>query len=319
MANKFGVFSEPPSYISAGDPYVKPRDSSGRNTGLNFKSTIGRTGKLNDGTFDKFKALYEGDRYIDPSKRDRIAQNETKKNNVTETPFKAVSPMKLSSGTGDFYGTLSGKIPYIPGATITVQKKKGEAKSEPRNIVTNPAKKGTYGMNKTTLSERGGTKGISSEYEYHANPSNLEEERRREERMASKKRNVSDMPFRPSNPPCRGGPGVPNRTISKGLGVVGEWEYILGADAKFPLDSEGAGGEDKKAEDSALPFKPSSTHSKHLGKIVEYVHDPELPKIEKVKMDMKTERERLAQSGPWKPNLNLTSRTDMTRSVFRMN
>ncbi len=42
--------------------------------------------------------------------------------------------------------------------TIYVQKVKGEVPEVPKGIYTNPAKKGTFGMNKFTLSERTGYK-----------------------------------------------------------------------------------------------------------------------------------------------------------------
>ena len=39
---------------------------------------------------------------------------------------------------------------------------KDSIKHEGRQIITNPAKRGTYGFNKTTLSERKGAKGVVS-------------------------------------------------------------------------------------------------------------------------------------------------------------
>ena len=33
---------------------------------------------------------------------------------VTDKPFKMASPMKKSVGPGDYYGTLSGKLPHEP-------------------------------------------------------------------------------------------------------------------------------------------------------------------------------------------------------------
>jgi hypothetical protein len=49
-------------------------------------------------------------------------------------------------------------------------KKKGEVQSIPRNIVTGPSKKGGFGFNKTTLSERKGATGVAGEYAYMADP-----------------------------------------------------------------------------------------------------------------------------------------------------
>ena len=69
--------------------------------------------QLNDATFDKFKSLHHGDKFIDPMTRTLQAKNESRKQNVG-APFKAASPMKKSTGLGDYYGTLAGKTQYIP-------------------------------------------------------------------------------------------------------------------------------------------------------------------------------------------------------------
>lgn len=72
------------------------------------------------------------------------------------------SPMKKSfKNAGDFFGTLGGKVESIP-TNVEKKKLKGEIPSVPRSIYTSPSKKGTYGTNKTTLSERKGYKGVVS-------------------------------------------------------------------------------------------------------------------------------------------------------------
>lgn len=44
----------------------------------------------------------------------RLAQqSEKRKKNVVDHSWKRASPMKRSTGPGDFYGTLQGKISYI--------------------------------------------------------------------------------------------------------------------------------------------------------------------------------------------------------------
>lgn len=63
--------------------------------------------------------------------------------------------------------------------------------------------------------------------------------RRKAEREADHAARAGSGPFKPANPPKRGGPGVPNTTISKGKGVAGEWEYIVGSDAKPEGSGEG--------------------------------------------------------------------------------
>ncbi len=54
--------------------------------------------------------------------------------------------------------------------TIDIKKKKGEVQGTPKNIVTGPSKRGSFGMPGTTLSERQGHKGVAGEYEYLADP-----------------------------------------------------------------------------------------------------------------------------------------------------
>lgn len=44
-----------------------------------------------------------------------------------------------------------------------IRRKKGEIPEQPKGIYTSPAKKGTFGYNKTTLSERAGFKGVATE------------------------------------------------------------------------------------------------------------------------------------------------------------
>jgi len=68
--------------------------------------------------------------------------------------------------------------------------------------------------------------------------------------------------------------GIPNTTISKGKGVVGEWEYVMGAN---PVHS--ATKQSKDAKDAPPPFRPSHTHASDRIEPIEYLHDPEVPKI----------------------------------------
>lgn len=121
--------------------------------------------------------------------------------------------------------------PPQTGDGLTNRRMKGDIQAQPRGFYTGPAKRGGYGYNKTTLSERQGFRGVATEYEYQHDPEELQKERRRVEREADVAAR-QPQPFRPSNPPKRGGAGVPNITISKGKGVAGEYEYILAANVK---------------------------------------------------------------------------------------
>ncbi len=81
-----------------------------------------------------------------------IAKREAAKHNVTDKAFKPSSPMKASACPGDYIGTLGGKIEHVDAAAAAEKpKQKGDIVSQPRNIVTSPAKKGGFGTIKTTL------------------------------------------------------------------------------------------------------------------------------------------------------------------------
>lgn len=68
--------------------------------------------------------------------------------------------------------------------------------------------------------------------------------------------------------------GTPNTTISKGQGVVGEWGYVVGSHQ--PTTS---GRKDKDAPPAPAPFHPSNTFAAQRIQRIEYLHDPEAPKI----------------------------------------
>ncbi|KAG2454791.1 hypothetical protein HYH02_000626 [Chlamydomonas schloesseri] len=342
MTTKYGMFKEHDYLRPGGEGPGAPGSDGGspaagslknsrtasptgdRDSGLNFKATVGRAGKGNDATFEPFKSLHHGDKYIDPSRRTLLEKNAAKGKQVTPAPFKAASPMKKSTTPGDFVGTIAGKVPYVPGATISTQKTKEDVRHEPRGFYTSPAKKGGLGFNKTTLSERQGFRGVATEYEYQHDPDDLHRERRKQEREADQAAR-QPQPFKPTNPPKRGGPGVPNITISKNKGVAGEWEYICGADpATAPRDPNtpdaapaAAATAGAAAEAAGPAFKPASLKPRHLGKQPEYIHDPEVPKIEAEHAKRKAEIARLANSGAWRPNQG--PKTDMVRSIVRMN
>lgn len=308
MTTKYGVFSEV-GHNCIGDPFAHGGFPDPREQGLNFKATVQREGKTNDATFDKFKPLYEGEKYVDPSRQRLLENAEKKTRNVAEVPFRGPSPMKQSVGLGSYYGTLGGKVPYET-PLIETKKKKGDIIPEPRGMYTNPSKRGTFGFNKTTLSERQGYRGVATEYEYQADPITLAHKRHVEELEADRKARVTELPFKPSHPPRRGHYGVPNTTLSKGKGVAGEYEYITeGPRPHFtepPIDR---------------PFKPThppkSGYNSTINKFPEYLHDPEGPKVEALAEKRKTEQSKLISANAWKPSNSYKS--DCTRSIIRMN
>jgi len=101
--------------------------------------------------------------------------------------------------TGDYYGTLGGKIPYESGK-LEVKKKKGKYRGSQKTLSPVHQKKGGLGYNKTTLSERQGAAGVAGEYQYIADP--IQQSTRQPAAAAA------PAPFKPVSPPRRGGPGT---------------------------------------------------------------------------------------------------------------
>ena len=75
------------------------------------------------------------------AKRRRLERVESKKKSVGNRPFLPSSYTKKASGIGGYYGTLVGvgKVDYFSGKTKDFAKRE----REPRNILTNPSKKGS--------------------------------------------------------------------------------------------------------------------------------------------------------------------------------
>ncbi|KIZ04102.1 flagellar associated protein [Monoraphidium neglectum] len=164
--------------IGLGDPYVDAAKPDARDRGLNLKVSTCRQGKNNDACFDKFKPLFEGEKYVEPLRMKIRMAKAGAARNVSERPFKAASPMKASACPGDFRrassgpemgGTAAGRGDQLGiglaaeneagaaggeaagGGTVEFKKKKGEIPGQPKNIVTATPKKGGYGCLGTTL------------------------------------------------------------------------------------------------------------------------------------------------------------------------
>eukprot|EP00770_Monocercomonoides_exilis_P002927 MONOS_2908.2-p1 / transcript=MONOS_2908.2 / gene=MONOS_2908 / organism=Monocercomonoides_exilis_PA203 / gene_product=unspecified product / transcript_product=unspecified product / location=Mono_scaffold00063:131176-132106(-) / protein_length=224 / sequence_SO=supercontig / SO=protein_coding / is_pseudo=false len=83
---------------------------------------------------------------------------ETKKHPLK--PFIPASPPKKAVGKGSLYGTLQKPPEHMPEGVKEV--KKGDTKATPRNFITNPPKKGSYGYYHTTIGGK--------EFEYQPDP-----------------------------------------------------------------------------------------------------------------------------------------------------
>lgn len=308
MANKYGIFSEP-SYISIGDPYKKKEKEHSRLTGLNFKATLEKTGLQSDATFDKLKPLYNGEKYdktLEEKKEAREAKASAMSN---DKPFKCTNPSKKNSGLGGYYGLLGPKFEHKKEFD-NEPKQKGQFEVGPRNVVTNPTKKGTFGYNKTTLGEKQGKGGAAGEYEYK--PSDYDAERKKERELAAKDLELRmDKPFKPSAPSKKGHFGTPGLTMNgKGNGICGEYQYL-------------ENGPTKKEEIDHLekPFKPSNPpkqgYNSTLNKFPQYTEDPMEVKLKAEREARQAEQARMAAQPRFVPPA--IPRTGATPSVLRKN
>eukprot|EP00002_Diphylleia_rotans_P011320 TRINITY_DN2236_c0_g1_i1.p1 TRINITY_DN2236_c0_g1~~TRINITY_DN2236_c0_g1_i1.p1 ORF type:complete len:225 (-),score=59.97 TRINITY_DN2236_c0_g1_i1:905-1579(-) len=146
-----GVFA-PASSINIGDPYVKKLPPDARTTGKQLVTSPSKRGQVADNWspgYYKVNRLYEGEKYVEPWLIERKERVESSKKNLTKTGFIPSSPPKARSGLGSFYGCVGGPIPYEPQGTPPKQK----PTESPKQIVTSPAKKGTFGYAGITLSK----------------------------------------------------------------------------------------------------------------------------------------------------------------------
>mmetsp|Transcript_56470 Transcript_56470/g.178667 ORF Transcript_56470/g.178667 Transcript_56470/m.178667 type:complete len:328 (+) Transcript_56470:192-1175(+) len=304
--DKYGFFSET-AYLAIGDPYLKKGQISDREKGLNFKATHVKSG--NRATFNKFIPQYVGEKYCKTIEEKKEAMTAKKEAKSSDKPFKPSNPMKESSGLGGYYGTVGGKNEHLTDNTI-VAKQKGMFEPPPRNIMTSPQKKGSYGTHGTTLGHKISATGAVGEYSYLPHPYDAEQKLKIAAMKADKESRFTDKPFKPSSPPKRGGAGVPGRTLNgKGPGVSGEYEYKeLGPEAKV------------KAEVLEKPFFPSKPpkegYNCTLNKFPEHVPDPEEVRVAAKKAAQAAAREKLGEKAPMFPPP--VPKSSMTPSVLRM-
>eukprot|EP00051_Salpingoeca_urceolata_P028016 m.484500 g.484500 ORF g.484500 m.484500 type:complete len:307 (-) comp23379_c0_seq1:139-1059(-) len=142
--DRLGLFRES-SYISVGDPYKDPRVQ------FNAKASKGKqmlsgSRKLED--TQKFPRLFEGEAATDKGKLRRKQELKAKSKMVGGTFMPSGATKKLSN-PGSYVGTFSGRVEYVsPKARAAPKKAK-----EPRNFLSSPPKKGSFGVPGTTLGE----------------------------------------------------------------------------------------------------------------------------------------------------------------------
>jgi len=309
MANKYGLFSEP-GYVSISDPYVKKGKENSRSYGLNMKAAVQKSGKNNDALFTKFTPLYKDEKY-EPTFAEKTAERrQGKEKNITDNPFRPSKPMQKTCGLGNYFGCIGPKLEHKPEFSA-VPKKKGDFEPGPRNIVTNPLKKGTFGFRGTTLGEKLGRSGAAGEYSYVESRYDLARQKEVADAKESLAKRVSDAPFKPTHPGKKGGAGVPGRTLGgKGAGVAGEYGYV----AEGPKAPQ-------HGDHVEVPFRPSHPpklgHNATLNRFPEYREDPIELKIARKKEAIAAEKELMKDKSAFVPPGGI--KAGATASVLRKN
>eukprot|EP00759_Apiculatamorpha_spiralis_P042956 PhF_6_TR40685/c0_g1_i2/m.61140 len=157
-----------PGFISIGDEYDKKEKQHSRYKGRNFVTNPSKKGRGMDCTFDKrYKSLSEGDKYVDPGTYEKKVRLEESKKKLTTKGFTYTNPSKKSCGLGNYYGTFNEKHKYAHEVEYNVLKK-GELpqkhEPQPKNILTAPTKRGTFGVPGTTISHGDEFKYVSDPY-----------------------------------------------------------------------------------------------------------------------------------------------------------
>lgn len=156
-------------FITIGDEYDKRDRLPERYKGKNLKTAPPKKGNLNDALFQKqFLSLSQGDKYIDPGLYEKRSRLESEKHKITPQGFKYTNPPHKPGGSGTYFGTFDEKNPpkHEPEFAVTKKGEKPEdAKAHLKNFVTNPTRKGTYGVPGTTISHGDEFKYVSDPYD----------------------------------------------------------------------------------------------------------------------------------------------------------
>lgn len=151
---RVGVFSEV-GYTSIGDRYKNAHPNSKPFNQAAYKgkqmmvSGNNKHSACQSGYFEpKFNRILEGEAYVEPVNVKRARRIERGKKMIGRKIWFPSDGPKEPSGLGSHYGTLTGKISHFSAET----KPKSTKASEPRNLITNPPKKGSgYGYCDVTL------------------------------------------------------------------------------------------------------------------------------------------------------------------------
>eukprot|EP00760_Papus_ankaliazontas_P037610 PhM_4_TR8611/c0_g1_i1/m.64299 len=279
------------NYTTIGDDYDKVKVRDARSKGLNFVTTGSKKGKGPEVTFSKeFLSLHQGDRYIDPGTAERKERMAKAAKRIVASGFKYSNPPKNSNGSGTYFGTFQEANP-LPHETDYVVLRKGQhAKRHefaPRNIVTAQPKHGTYGFNKTTLSDIG--------LNYIADFYDAARTKARSEAVAGKQK-MPPVPFKSA--------GTLGTTFdaNKGSGISQVYTMTKAMPPRKPVISKAS-----VAREGVSAWRPNNFKVNYDA--LEYREDPYELRDQRDKQN----RVKNTPAVPWKPVS--VSKSRMTRSI----
>lgn len=177
-----GLFSEP-SYISIGDEYDPPTAKAGRHGGLNIMTQNVKRGTVPQYTnFDRtFRRISEGDAYLMPGALERKWRKDSWMKCRTSDGFRFTHPTKHRTGLGDTTGNFSKWPEFIPRGGMEKKTRNDIAPPAKPNVMTNPVKKGSYGVHGCYM-------GAGTEFNYMTDPYDRPRELEMEERKKFKEK-----------------------------------------------------------------------------------------------------------------------------------
>jgi hypothetical protein len=277
-----GLFSLGSS-TNIGDKYGERRGEDSRGRGKQFCTNPPRKGLGPDATFTPFTSIHVGDAYVTPDQRRRSYEKEKKQRMIVPQPFKPSNPTQKGSGHGTFqaYGNFS-LYPYMK-TSFDNDGTPARKPLAPRNFLTSPPKRGTYGM--VGMNIGGKVDGIVGELAYSPNPPPPK----------TRPSTTSDMrAFCPSSPPTRGTYGM------VGLNIGGKTNGFAN---EFAYESDGLFNRALTARGEPLkPFVPSSPAKigpgiyGTVGSYPEYSPDPQDEKMLAERQSRAAERSKIVGS-----------------------
>jgi len=274
--NTLGVFSQPGS-IDIGDAYAKEHKVPQRYLGKQFLTHGTKWGQNPDSMIDgEFKRISEGDQYVDPGAHERKERAGRKLKNVSEKPFyPSKPPTKSYHMKGSLYGCIGEKAPHMKEFDEDAEKAAARAPT-PKQIYTNPGKKGTYGVPLTT---------IGKPLDLMDEPYLVGRELEKVERKVAREKIPSSKGF------------ISTHMSQTGLFDNSIYAYNAGDWAEKPKEKK------PTLEKSFRPtHPPKKGFNCTINKFPEYTEDPEEIKLKEAKEERAAERAKKTVKGVFYPN-----------------